>query len=288
MDTKSMRSLLERHGFNFSKSLGQNFLVDKNIPEKIVRLSGITEADGVLEVGPGIGALTSSLCRAAGHVTAIELDKRLLPILEDTLSEFSNVDVVHGDVLKLDFAKIIGEKMPGLNPCVCANLPYNITTPALTAFINAGIFKSITVMIQLEVALRICAKPGTSDYGAFTVFANYHTQPEILFNVPPECFMPRPRVQSAVITLRPRKNEHAVSAEDEAMFFRVVRATFIQRRKTLVNALYAGFGNYLQKDELTEIVNNLGFNPQIRGETLDIRGFAMLSSAISDRINALN
>ncbi|MCL2402180.1 MAG: 16S rRNA (adenine(1518)-N(6)/adenine(1519)-N(6))-dimethyltransferase RsmA, partial [Oscillospiraceae bacterium] len=267
MDAQDIKSLLSQHGFKFSKSMGQNFLIDKNIPEKIVRLSGIDLSDGVLEVGPGAGALTAELSQSAGKITAVELDKRLIPILKTTLESRGNVEIVEGDILKLDIAALVQEKMPGMRYRVCANLPYNITTPALSAFIEAGVFESITVMIQKEVAERICAVPGTRQYGAFSVYANYHTEPEMLFDVPPECFMPRPSVVSSVVTLRPRR-ERMLSPEDERQFFRVVRAAFGQRRKTLVNALHAAFGNELEKDEIVEIVTQCGFNPQIRGETL--------------------
>ncbi|MCL2409765.1 MAG: 16S rRNA (adenine(1518)-N(6)/adenine(1519)-N(6))-dimethyltransferase RsmA [Oscillospiraceae bacterium] len=280
MDAQNIKTLLSQHGFKFSKSMGQNFLVDKNIPEKIVRLSGIGSSDGVLEVGPGAGALTMELSRSAGKVTAVELDKRLIPILQANLEGRENVEIVEGDILKLDIAATVQEKMPGLRHRVCANLPYNITTPALSAFIDAGVFETITVMVQKEVAERICADPGTRQYGAFSVYANYHTEAELLFDVPPECFMPRPNVTSSVVTLRTRQ-ERILPPEDEPQFFRVVRAAFGQRRKTLVNALYTVFGNELGKDEITDVVTQCGFNPQIRGETLGIEEFAKLSTALA-------
>jgi 16S rRNA (adenine1518-N6/adenine1519-N6)-dimethyltransferase len=279
-NTQSVKTLLSQHGFKFSKSMGQNFLIDKNIPEKIVRLSGIDLSDGVLEVGPGAGALTAELSRAAGKVTAVELDRRLIPILKTTLEDRGNVEIVEGDILKLDIAATIHEKMPGMRYRVCANLPYNITTPALSAFIDASVFETITVMVQKEVAERICAAPGSRQYGAFSVYANYHTEPELLFDVPPECFMPRPSIVSSVVTLRPRQ-KRILPPEDERQFFRVVRAAFGQRRKTLVNALYTAFGNELGKDEISEIVTRCGFNPQIRGETLGIEAFAKLSAELA-------
>jgi len=275
---KDIKDILNRHGFKFSKSMGQNFLIDANIPEKIARLSGVDESTGVLEVGPGIGALTLELCRIAGRVTAVELDRRLIPILADTLAGREKVEIVQGDILKLDIPKLVDEKMPGLTHRVCANLPYNITTPALTAFISTGVFESITVMVQREVARRICAKPASADYGAFTVYINYHTEPETLFDVPPECFMPRPSVVSSVVTLKTRA-KRALEPDDEALFFRVVRASFGQRRKTLVNALYASFADKLQKGEIVEIIKSCGFDPQVRGETLGIEDFVNLSGA---------
>jgi len=255
--------------------MGQNFLIDPNIPEKIVRLSGIDSSSGVLEVGPGLGALTSAICRAAGRVTAVELDTRLLPMLRESLADLDNVDIVQGNILKLDIAKLVKEKMPDMKYHVCSNLPYNITTPALTAFISTNVFDTITVMVQREVAVRICASPGCSDYGAFTVFVNYHSEPEILFDVPPECFMPRPRVYSSVVTMKMRV-ERRLIPEVEAVFFRIVRAAFGQRRKTLVNALYSAFGNKLLKSDIEGIVSRCGFDTRIRGEMFGIEDFASL------------
>ena len=274
--SNSMRDLLGSHGFKFSKSMGQNFLIDANIPEKIVRLSGINQDYGVLEIGPGIGALTALLSGVAGKVTAVELDEKLLPILSETLSGRTNVEIVQGDILKLNIPALVNEKMPGLKHCVCANLPYNITTPTLTVLIESGIFESITVMVQREVALRMCAKAGTSDYGAFSVFINYHTQPEILFDIPPECFMPRPKVYSSVITMKTRPKP-LLEHNDEVKFFRVVRAAFGQRRKTLVNALHAVFGEKMSKDDITAIVTQCGFDYRVRGETLNLEAFMRLS-----------
>ena len=272
----AVRELLLRHGFKYSKSKGQNFLIDKNIPEKIVRLSGVDKTCGVLEVGPGIGALTLDLSLAAGKVTAVELDARLLPILRDTLAERQNIEIIHGDILKTDIKKLVTEKMPGMQHHVCANLPYNITTPALTAFISAEIFKTITVMVQREVARRICAVPGSRDYGAFTVYVNYYCMPESLFDVPPECFMPRPAVWSTVIKMTGR-TKRLLKPEDEPAFFRVVRAAFGQRRKTLVNALNAVFGNKMSKEEIAEAVSAYGLDVRTRGETLGLDQFIGLS-----------
>ena len=280
MERSDIGGLLNRHGFKFSKSMGQNFLIDANIPDKIVRLAEIGMSDGALEVGPGIGALTKRLAQAARRVVAVELDRRLIPILNEMFAASANVEIVHGDILKLDIAKLVSEKMPGLERHVCANLPYNITTPALRVFIEAGVFNTITVMVQREVARRICAKPGTSEYGAFTVYANYHTQPKILFDVPPECFMPRPKVVSSVLTMRTRP-ERMLAPGDEAMFFRVVRAAFRQRRKTLVNALHAEFGSVVTKDEIAKFITQCGFDEKIRGETFGIDEFARLSECFS-------
>ena len=274
---KTVRELLDSHGFKFSKSMGQNFLVDANIPEKIVRLSGVDRTCGVLEVGPGLGALTSVLSRTAGCVTAVELDGRLMPILRDLFVNLSNVEIVQGDILKLDIAKLVCEKMPGMNYHVCANLPYNITTPALASFISTGVFEAITVMIQKEVATRICASPGSKDYGAFTIFVNYHSEPDILFDVPPECFIPRPGVYSSVVTMKKRA-ERMLEPEREAVFFRVVRASFGQRRKTLVNALHAVYASSLSKASIEGMVRECGFDVRVRGEMLGIEEFMRLSA----------
>jgi len=270
------RELLKTHDFKHSKSMGQNFLVDVNIPEKIVKMSGVDKSYGVLEIGPGLGALTSILSREAGFVTSVELDKRLVPVLKEIFAEHSNVNIIQGDILKLDIKNLI-DNMSGFEYHVCANLPYNITTPAITAFIEAGFFKTITVMIQKEVAKRICAKPGSSEYGAFTVFINYHAVPGILFDVPPECFSPRPKVTSSVVKMEIKGNQIS-DKNDEKTFFRVVRAAFGQRRKTLVNALYAVFNKTHSKAEITEIIETCGFDTRIRGEMLSIDDFIKVAS----------
>ena len=281
-DISIIKPLLAEHGFRFSKSKGQNFLTARWVPERIVCESGVDSGCGVLEIGPGIGVLTSELCRAAKRVCAVELDKLLIPVLGTTLEEFDNVSVVEGDILKLDIPALVRREFPGLRPCVCANLPYNITTPVLSAIIDSGCFERITVMIQREVARRICSRPGSADYGAFTVYANYHTEPEILFDVPPDCFIPRPKVYSSVISLSPRHVKQPVKSE--TMFFRVVRASFSQRRKTLVNGLAAAFGARLSKDELTDIIRSCGLGEMVRGETLGIPEFALLSDRLSEAL----
>jgi len=269
VNTGSVRELLRFHGIKLSKSIGQNFLVDANIPAKIVKLSGIGKSSGVLEVGPGLGTLTSELCKSAGRVVSVELDKRLIPILEDIFSGQTNVKIIRGDILKLDIGKLADEQFNGLECHVCANLPYNITTPAITVFIDAGVFKSITIMVQKEVARRICAIPGSPEYGAFSVYANYHTTPEILFDVPPECFIPRPKVTSSVVKMISRE-KYLLDEEKEKTFFRVVRAAFGQRRKTLVNALFPVFDKTHSKDDIKEIITKCGFDINIRGEVLSI------------------
>ena len=196
-----IKALLGRHGFHFSKSMGQNFLIASWVPEDMVAGAGVTRENGVLEIGPGIGPLTVRLSGAAAKVVAVELDRALLPVLAETLAGRDNVQVVPGDILKLDLAALVEREFSGLVPMACANLPYNITTPVLTALIDSGLFSAITVMIQREVAARICAAPGTSDYGSFSVYCQYHTLPELLFDVPPECFVPAPKVTSSVLSL---------------------------------------------------------------------------------------
>ena len=281
---KDIRALLGRHGFRFSKSMGQNFLVAGGVPRDIAEAPGADVGCGVREIGPGIGPLTVQLARRASKVAAIELDKSLLPILDETLAPYDNVTVIPGDAMKLDLAALAAERFPGLTPLACANLPYNITTPILTALIEAGCFQAITVMIQREVALRICASPASSDYGAFSVFCQYHTVPEFLFEVPPECFLPAPKVTSAVIRLVPRQVPPQ-DLVDEAFFFRVVRAAFAQRRKTLLNGLTSAFGDKLSKDQLRQAIADAGLPDGVRGERLSIAEFAALARAIRDLIS---
>ena len=278
-NSNDIRALLGRHGFRFSKSMGQNFLIEGWVPRDIADASGADGDCGVLEIGPGIGPLTVQLARRAGKVAAVELDRSLLPILAETLAPYDNVTVIPGDVMKLDLSGLAAEQFPGLIPMACANLPYNITTPVLTALIEANCFAAITVMIQREVALRICASPGTADYGAFSVFCQYHTQPEFLFEVPPECFLPAPKVTSAVIRLVPRK-EPPQDLVDEAFFFQVVKAAFAQRRKTLLNGLTSAFGDRLSRDQLRQAIAGAGLPETIRGERLGIPEFAALARAL--------
>ncbi len=283
-NSNEIKALLGRHGFRFSKSMGQNFLIEGWVPQDIAEASGADQTCGVLEIGPGIGPLTVQLAQRAGRVAAVELDKALLPILAETLSPYDNVTVIPGDAMKLNLAELAATQFPGLTPMACANLPYNITTPVITALIEAGCFSAITVMIQREVALRICAAPGSSDYGAFSLFCQYYTQPEFLFEVPPECFLPAPKVTSAVIRLVPR-SQPPQDLVDEAMFFRVVRASFAQRRKTLLNGLTAAFGDRLDKDRLRQAITEAGLPEGVRGERLGIAAFARLGAAIQSALN---
>ena len=277
-DYNEIRALLARHKFRFSKSKGQNFLTAAWVPEDIAASAELDENTGVLEVGPGVGCLTRELSLRAGRVLSVELDRDLKPVLAETLSDCENVELLFADALKLDLAALVGEHMPGLRHVVCANIPYNVTSPLLTAFLEAGCFETVTVMIQREVAKRICAGPGSADYGAFGIFVQWHSVPELLFDVPPACFVPRPKVTSSVVRLK-RRAAPPVPVRDEKLFFRVVRAAFNQRRKTLVNALSAQIPE-LEKARLEEILASLGYDVRIRGETLDIEGFARISDAI--------
>ncbi|MEG1240948.1 MAG: 16S rRNA (adenine(1518)-N(6)/adenine(1519)-N(6))-dimethyltransferase RsmA [Oscillospiraceae bacterium] len=278
-----IKELLGRHGFRFSKSLGQNFLIENWVPQEIAEASGADETCGVLEIGPGIGPLTAQLAQRSGKVVAVELDRALLPVLAETMAEYSNIEVVHGDVLQLKLADFVAEHFAGLTPIVCANLPYNITSPVLAMLLESKQFQTITVMIQREVARRICAAPGTGDYGAFSLFCQYHAACELLFEVPPECFMPAPKVTSAVLRLTTRM-EKPPEVTDEKLFFQVVRASFAQRRKTLLNGLTTGFGDRIPKEELRKIIVDCGFSEDIRGERLGIPQFAALADAIALRL----
>ena len=275
-DINQIKALLNRHGFRFSKSMGQNFLIEDWVPRDIASVSGAGPGTGVLEVGPGIGPLTRELAGRADRVVSVELDRALLPILAETLENCPNAEVISGDILKTDIPTLIREKFQGLTPIACANLPYNITTPAISALIEAGSFSSITVMIQREVAHRICAAPGTADYGAFSVYCQYHTAPELLFQVPPECFIPSPKVTSAVVRLVPRPAPAEV--DDPTPLFLVVKGAFALRRKTLLNSLSAQLGQ--PKEALAQAIARCGLPPDIRGERLSIPQFAQLSRAL--------
>ena len=279
-DIREIKALLGRHGFHFSKSMGQNFLIEDWVPRDIAYASGATEAHGVLEIGPGIGPLTSQLCHIAGKVVAVELDKALYPVLAETMNWAENFTLIPGDIMKLNIPALVDEHLAGLRPLVCANLPYNITTPVLTALVEAKRFEAITVMIQKEVALRIAAKPGSSDYGAFSLFMQYHTEPEVLFDVPPSCFLPAPKVTSAVLHCKVRKAPAVSPACGEDFFFRTVRAAFAQRRKTLLNSLSSVFGGQLNKEQISQVIADCGFTPDVRGERLGLEEFAALADGL--------
>ena len=281
-DIRVIRALLARHGAHFSKSKGQNFLCEARVPAEIASLCGANESFGVLEVGPGIGCLTAELCAVAGKVLAVEVDESLRPILAETMAGKDNLELRFGDILKQDIPSLIGEAFPGLRRMACANLPYYITTPVLTALLESKCFEAVTVMVQKEVAERICARPGTSEYGAFTVFCRYYADAAIVLQVPSGCFIPQPKVDSAVVRLAVR-GAPPCPIRDEALFFKAVRASFAHRRKTLRNGLSAGFPQ-LSREELSVILDECGLPENVRGETLDLPAFASLAEAIAGRL----
>lgn len=269
-----IRPLLEAHGFRFSKSMGQNFLIQDWVPKRILSVAGIDRDCGVLEIGPGIGVLTQELCSVAGEVVSVELDRSLLPVLEETLSGYQNIRVINDDILKVDIPALVESVFPGLRPVVCANLPYNITTPVLRSLLSSRLFSRVTVMVQKEVARRICAKPGTADYGAFTLFVACYSRPRIQFDVTPDCFYPQPKVTSSVVTLD--RADLPVPGKDMDFLLSITRAAFGQRRKTLVNALSPLFGDRLSKNDIQEVVTACGFEKQVRGETLSLEDYVRL------------
>jgi len=274
--------ILEKYGFSFKKSLGQNFLIDPNILKKIVSFAGLTEESGAIEIGPGIGALTEQLARVSKKVTAFEIDQRLLPILADTLSPYANVKIIHQDVLKANVSEVIAEEFSGMTDImVVANLPYYVTTPIIMKILEDKLpIRGIVCMLQKEVADRISARPGTKDYGSLSIAVQYYTEAEIVMTVPKTVFIPQPNVDSAVIRLM-RRDRPAVSVLDEAFFFQVTRASFAQRRKTLLNNLTSQLPNGKEKKE--EIIKALGesdIEPSRRGETLSLEEFARLSNQL--------
>ena len=271
-----MRPLLQKAGFRFSRGKGQNFLTASWVPERIARAAELGPSDGVVEIGPGVGCLTRELAARAGKVLAYEVDRALEPVLAVTVGDLSNLEIVFADVMGRDLATDAAEKLPGLRLSVCANLPYSITTPVLTKLYQARCFRCILVMVQKEVAMRMCAGAGESDYGAFSLLTRWYAEPELLFDVGPECFVPRPKVRSAVVRLVMRD---APPAEvDEAAFFRVVRAAFNQRRKTLANALEEVCG----RDRAAKALAMCGLDAHIRGEALGLEDFAALTNAVRD------
>ena len=276
-DRREIQALLERHGFHFSKAMGQNFLIESWVPQDIADSCGADEGTGVQEIGPGIGPLTQQLARRAGKVVSVELDARLYPVLRETMRRADNFTLIEGDAMKLDFAQVVQEHFSGLRPILCANLPYNITTPVLTNCVESRCFDSLTVLIQKEVAQRICAEAGTAEYGAFTVLMQYYTAPQMLFTVPASCFLPAPKVTSAVIHCPVRKTP-PVEVVSESALWRTVKAGFALRRKTLVNSLQTGY--QLPKERLAEIVTDCGLSPTVRGERLTLEDFARLTNAL--------
>ena len=275
---KDIRALLARHGFRFSKSMGQNFLIEGWVPRDIAEASGADQTTGVLEIGPGIGPLTVQLARRAAKVAAVELDRTLYPILDETLAPYDNVEVVPGDVMKLDLAALAADKFSGLTAIACANLPYNITSPVLEKLVETPCFTAFTVMIQREVARRLCAPQGSSDGSSFSLFLQYHMEVEPLFDVPPEKFLPSPKVTSAVIRCV-RRERPAVDVEDEAFFFKVLRGGFLLRRKTLANSLSAALP-HLPKETIQRVIAQAGLPADVRGERLRLEEFAALAAAL--------
>lgn len=274
-------AVLQKYNFSFQKKFGQNFLIDTHVLDKIIASAEITKDDMVLEIGPGIGTMTQYLACAAGKVVAVEIDKTLIPILEDTLSEYDNVQIINQDVLKVNLAKIAEEENGGKPIKVVANLPYYITTPIIMGlFENHVPLKSITVMVQKEVADRMQVGPGTKDYGALSLAVQYYAKPYIVANVPPNCFMPRPKVGSAVIRLE-RYEEPPVQVTDEKLMFRIIRASFNQRRKTLVNGLKNSPEIQFSKEEIEAAIETLGKGASVRGEALTLEEFARLSNILS-------
>ena len=276
-DYNEIRGLLARHGFRFSKSMGQNFLTAGWVPERIAESAGLDRETAVLEIGPGVGCLTAQLAQRAGKVLAVELDRSLEPVLAETLAGCDNVELLFGDVLRQDIPDLVRGRFGEMRTVVCANLPYNVTSPLLTALIRSGCFETITVMIQREVARRICAAPNTADYGAFSLFVRWYTEPELLFDVPPHCFHPQPKVTSSVIRLT-RRAEKPFEVSDEELLFTIIRAAFNQRRKTLPNALSAGLGT--ERSEIERVLEDCGLDPKIRGEALDLDAFVRITDGL--------
>ena len=277
---KNTIEILQKYQFRFQKKFGQNFLIDTHVLEKIVAAAEVTKEDLVLEIGPGIGTLTQYLCEAAREVVAVEIDRNLSPILEDTLSGYENVTILNGDILKIDLNQLVQEKNGGRPIKVVANLPYYITTPIIMGLLEEHVpLVSITVMIQKEVAERMKAGPGSKDYGALSLAVQYYADAYLAANVPPNCFMPRPGVGSAVIRLT-RHEVCPVSVEDEAFLFRLIRASFAQRRKTLVNGLTNSQELELQKENVVAALEQMGLSPSVRGEMLSLEQFAELAEKL--------
>ena len=280
-------AVLQKYHFNFQKKFGQNFLIDTTVLDRIISSAEITKGDCVLEIGPGIGTMTQYLAEHAGSVVAVEIDKALIPILEETLQDYDNVTVINDDILKVDINRLVEEKNGGRPIKVVANLPYYITTPIIMGLFESHVpIDSITIMVQKEVADRMQEGPGSKEYGALSLAVQYYAKPEIVVNVPPSCFMPQPKVGSAVIRLT-RHSEPPVTVKSEKLLFQVIRASFNQRRKTLANGLanYGAFG--LPKEELQACIEELGVPVNIRGETLSLEQFAQLSNIIYDHRSAV-
>ncbi len=279
----TIKDILSRHGFTFSKSLGQNFLINPSVCPRMAEFCGAKEGVGVIEVGPGVGVLTHELCLRADKVVSIELDKRLLPVLDETLAEHDNIKVINKDILKIDLKKLIEEEFKGMRVVVCANLPYYITSPVIMKLLEEKLpIDAITVMVQKEAAERICAKVGTRQSSAVTVAVNYYSEPQLLFHVSSGSFMPAPKVDSAVIRLDV-SSEPRVRAKDEKTFFKVVKAAFAQRRKTVINSIASGMG--IEKSVISEVLAQCDLSPTVRAEQLLLSDFAKISDYIFERGN---
>ena len=275
--------IIQKNEFAFQKRFGQNFLVDARVLDKIIQSAGVTKEDCVLEVGPGIGTMTQALSEAARQVVAVEIDDHLIPILQETLKECPNVKVIHGDILKTDVKAIADEYNEGCPLHVIANLPYYITTPIIMGLFESGVpLKSITIMVQKEVADRMKAEPGTKDYGALSLAVQYYAEPYLVANVPPNCFIPRPNVGSAVIRLT-RHEQPPVQVADEKLMFRLIRAAFNQRRKTLANSLNNSSELFFPKEQIQEAIAALDVSPSVRGEALSLEQFAQLANLLSKK-----
>ena len=273
-------AVLQKYNFHFQKKFGQNFLIDAHVMDKIISSAAITKDAFILEIGPGIGTMTQFLCENAGFVAAVEIDHNLIPVLDETLGAYDNVMVINDDILKVDIGRLAEEKNGGKPIKVVANLPYYITTPIIMGLFESHVpIESITVMVQKEVALRMQAQPGTKDYGALSLAVQYYAEPYLAANVPPNCFMPRPNVGSAVIRLI-RHEEPRVSVKDEALMFRIIRASFNQRRKTLQNGLNNSPEISTSKEQIAEAIAALGLPPGVRGEALTLEQFAALADKI--------
>lgn len=278
-DRRTIESLLTRHGFRFAKSMGQNFLIEGWVPRDTAEVCGADEHCGVLEIGPGIGPLTYQLCRRAAKVVSIELDERLYDVLGETMGEFDNFTLVKGDAMAVDFNALVAEHFGGLRPVFCANLPYNITTPVLEKCLESRCFESLTVLIQKEAAERICAKAGSSDYSVFSLQMQYYTDPQIMFEVEPDCFMPAPKVTSAVLHCPVRKTPPVEVVSEQALW-RTVKGGFALRRKTLANSLQSAYP--YSKEQLTEVIVSCGLSPTVRGEKLTLEDYARLTNALAE------
>ena len=277
---KKIKEIMSRHGFKISKSLGQNFLIDRNILERIIKIAEVTKEDCIIEIGPGIGSLTQYIAEAAGSVVAVEIDKTLIPILRDTLKDYANIEIINEDILKIDLHKLIGERFQNQKIKVVANLPYYVTTPIIMKFLEEKVpIESLTVMVQKEVARRMQAEPGTKDYGSLSIAVQYYSEPDILLNVPPSVFIPQPNVESAIIKLEILK-EPKVYVQEEDLFFALIKDAFGKRRKTILNALNTG-DLKLDKNLLKEILYESNIDENRRGETLTIEEYALLSNNLA-------